>query len=231
MDAVFRLPGLGSSPQVFQRVPFLLGAGLTSAVVRATSDRHFESLSGLHAILQLSPRRRRAIVLSLHTTLAPPADRSSSYHHLPQRDPVLCLSHCSASEGAEWERLAQLLQHKFSTSTDHDSAQHDGARRQLRGSRDPSVRARLRLGRTPARLPHAQGRLWRGRGVRSLPVIGGGAGRVLRAPDLAGAFRGPDSFPNHSRTSSFMIDVRQSGVHGHGAFAAQDLQEGQRIGI
>lgn len=28
-----------------------------------------------------------------------------------------------------------------------------------------------------------------------------------------------------------MIEVRQSGVHGHGAFAAQDLQEGQRIGV
>jgi hypothetical protein len=28
-----------------------------------------------------------------------------------------------------------------------------------------------------------------------------------------------------------MIDVRQSGIHGHGAFAAQDLHEGQRLGI
>ena len=27
-----------------------------------------------------------------------------------------------------------------------------------------------------------------------------------------------------------MIDVRQSGIHGHGAFAAQDLHEGQRLG-
>ena len=28
-----------------------------------------------------------------------------------------------------------------------------------------------------------------------------------------------------------MIDVRQSGIHGHGAFAAQDLHEGQRLGV
>jgi SET domain-containing protein len=28
-----------------------------------------------------------------------------------------------------------------------------------------------------------------------------------------------------------MIDVRQSGIHGHGAFAAQDFHEGQRLGI
>jgi SET domain-containing protein len=28
-----------------------------------------------------------------------------------------------------------------------------------------------------------------------------------------------------------MIDIRQSGIHGHGAFAAQDLHEGQRLGI
>lgn len=27
-----------------------------------------------------------------------------------------------------------------------------------------------------------------------------------------------------------MIDVRQSGIHGQGAFAAQDLHEGQRLG-
>jgi len=28
-----------------------------------------------------------------------------------------------------------------------------------------------------------------------------------------------------------MIDVRQSGIHGHGAFAARDFHEGQRLGI
>jgi SET domain-containing protein len=28
-----------------------------------------------------------------------------------------------------------------------------------------------------------------------------------------------------------MIDIRQSGIHGHGAFAAQDFHEGQSLGI